>query len=291
MGFKMLPKAKILLSPGSRIWWLMTFWLIVFVDCNTTANHSFAGIEKISKTYASAIIQQHSDSNGNENNMNLDQLHLSPSQFELYIHRLRNVTKSDQFINCSAGAEKLCLENQIKCFSSGDLLRLKRLNNSRDADEGVSASDLQVLCPIILQNLDNAECARLSTSDDSHPEASREHLKPSSLEVWGYGFLFVTIINISSVFGAVLLPLMGKAFYHRLLMVLVGLAVGSLLGSAAFHLIPQAFGLLNKPGNHQYLITSLLILCGIYLFFMVERFLRIYIQHCEVIYFNNFVIQ
>lgn len=68
---------------------------------------------------------------------------------------------------------------------------------------------------------------------------------------------------------------MGKAFYSKLLTVLIGLAVGSLSGSSVFHLIPQAFGLMDSDPEHRYLQTSVLLWSGVWLFFMIERFLKI----------------
>merc|ERR1719150_514869 len=67
--------------------------------------------------------------------------------------------------------------------------------------------------------------------------------KPSSPEVWGYGLLMVTLISLTSIVGVGVLPLMSRSFYSRLLTSLIGLAVGSLVGSAIFHLIPAAFRL------------------------------------------------
>ena len=57
--------------------------------------------------------------------------------------------------------------------------------------------------------------------------------------MWGYGILFVTLISLCSLVGVSVLPMMGKEFYSKMLTVLIGLAVGSLSGSSAFHLIPQ----------------------------------------------------
>lgn len=93
--------------------------------------------------------------------------------------------------------------------------------------------------------------------------------------MWGYGILFVTLISLCSLVGVSVLPLMGKAFYSKLLTVLIGLAVGSLTGSSVFHLIPQAFGLVKEDQHHSYLHTSALVWSGIWLFFMIERFLKI----------------
>ena len=57
--------------------------------------------------------------------------------------------------------------------------------------------------------------------------------------VWGYGFLFVTIINLCSLVGVFVLPLMKKSFYSDLLMFLVALAVGCLSTNGILELIPE----------------------------------------------------
>jgi hypothetical protein len=59
------------------------------------------------------------------------------------------------------------------------------------------------------------------------------------LAAWGYGFLFVTIINICSLSGAVVLPCMKKTFYQKVLIFLIALAVGSLAASGLLVLIPE----------------------------------------------------
>ncbi|GAB6029013.1 hypothetical protein CHUAL_004801 [Chamberlinius hualienensis] len=239
----------------------VTFYLCAIVN----GINSSVRLDDISRDYALAIIEKNG---GGGKNLNSKELYLNSSQFEVYS------------VNCSSSTNNSvpCKSTLKKCYNGTELLKLVHANKA--SNKGVSVKEIQLLCPILLHNVENIACAT-STEFEIDAEAAREHLKPSSLEVWGYGFLFVTIISLSSVFGAALLPMMGKAFYHRLLQVLVGLAVGSLSGSAAFHLIPQAYGLLDNPGNHDYLFTSLIVLCGIYLFFMVERLLRIYFQYSE----------
>lgn len=54
-----------------------------------------------------------------------------------------------------------------------------------------------------------------------------------------------------------------------------GLAVGSLVGSALFSLIPQAFELQERESNQGFLLKALIIFFGIYLFFCSERIMRI----------------
>jgi len=106
-------------------------------------------------------------------------------------------------------------------------------------------------------------------------------VKPGSPEVWGYGLLMVTLISLTSIVGVGVLPLMSRSFYSRLLTSLIGLAVGSLVGSAIFHLIPAAFRLAeisNLYPNHSYLWISLSIWLGMYLFFIIERFLKMFMD-------------
>ncbi|CAG2122603.1 unnamed protein product, partial [Medioppia subpectinata] len=56
-----------------------------------------------------------------------------------------------------------------------------------------------------------------------------------------------------------------------------GLAVGSLVGSAIFHLIPQSFNL-TRDGSHAYLWKALIIFGGIYLFFWSERIMKMVVE-------------
>jgi len=59
------------------------------------------------------------------------------------------------------------------------------------------------------------------------------------------------------------------------LTVFEGLAVGSLVGSALFSLIPQAFELQERESNQSFLMKAFIIFAGIYLFFCSERIMRI----------------
>lgn len=76
------------------------------------------------------------------------------------------------------------------------------------------------------------------------------------------------------------MPLISGPFYKSSITLLTGLAVGSLLGSAIFSLIPQAFGL-HLQQDKAYLWKSLIIFLGIYLFYLSERLMRIYFERKE----------
>lgn len=57
--------------------------------------------------------------------------------------------------------------------------------------------------------------------------------------VWGFGFLAVTIINLASLLGFILTPLLKKSYFPKILTYFVGLAVGTLFSNAIFQLIPE----------------------------------------------------
>jgi len=118
------------------------------------------------------------------------------------------------------------------------------------------------------------------TTTASTSTTSLSKVKPSSAEVWGYGLLMVTLISITSIIGVGVLPLMSRSFYSRLLTSLIGLAVGSLAGSAVFHLIPSAFKLSEVEfyPHHSYLAISMSVWLGMYLFFVIERFLKMFMD-------------
>ena len=103
------------------------------------------------------------------------------------------------------------------------------------AQLGPGEVSIQSLCPALLHQSQEPGClTRLAEQ-----AAPRGRTRPAPAEVWGYGMLFVTIISLSSIFAVLLLPLLGRKNFERLMPGMIGLAVGSLSSSALFHLIPQ----------------------------------------------------
>ncbi len=89
-----------------------------------------------------------------------------------------------------------------------------------------------------------------------------------------YSILSVVIVSLISLVG-IFFVLMKKDKLNKIILFLVSLSAGSLLGGAFLHLIPEAF-----EKSSSLLTTSLLILSGIILFFIIEHV--IHWRHCHV---------
>ncbi|XP_031217283.1 zinc transporter ZIP14 isoform X1 [Mastomys coucha] len=159
--------------------------------------------------------------------------------------------------------------NLSTCFSSGDLFAAHNLSEKSP----IGMSEFQEFCPTILQQLDSQAC----TSDHQENEENEqtEEGKPSAIEVWGFGFLSVSLINLASLLGVLVLPCTEKAFFSRVLTYFIALSIGTLLSNALFQLIPEAFGF-NPQDN--YVSKSAVVFGGFYLFFFTEKILKMLLK-------------
>lgn len=92
--------------------------------------------------------------------------------------------------------------------------------------------------------------------------------------VWLYTLISVLAVSSISLIGIFFLSINEKTL-QKILTFLVSFAVGGLFGDAFIHLIPESF---EKLGNG--LTTSLLMLLGIFIFFILEKF--IHWRHCHI---------
>lgn len=90
---------------------------------------------------------------------------------------------------------------------------------------------------------------------------------PSS-SAWWPALLVAVLASLLSLSGALAL-LLREAQIRRLVPLLLSLAVGVMLGDAFLHLIPEAAARLGSLSR-----TGLLVLAGMLLFFLLERYLR-----------------
>ncbi|XP_066948696.1 metal cation symporter ZIP14-like [Macrobrachium rosenbergii] len=163
--------------------------------------------------------------------------------------------------------------SQVQCNAIELCTSSNNLPSVLGLSENLSVEDLQSLLPVYLyQSQRSKSCEK--------EEGSAARKKPTQTEVWGYGLLCVTVISGCSLLGVSVMPMMAHNFYQKCLTLLVGLAAGSLAASSLFHLLPQAFQLQSSDmGHHEYLYISLFVLLGIWLFFMIERIIKINLTH------------
>ena len=88
------------------------------------------------------------------------------------------------------------------------------------------------------------------------------------MTIYIYAFVSVIIVSLVSLIGIFSLSLK-EEIVKKYISLFISLAVGALLGDAFIHLIPEAFR--NSPNST---IASLLIVSGILIFFIIEKFLH-----------------
>ena len=83
-----------------------------------------------------------------------------------------------------------------------------------------------------------------------------------------YAFVSVIIVSIISLLGVFTLSLK-EQFLRKYIFIFISLAVGALLGDAFIHLIPESLESASNPA-----MVSILIIAGILIFFILEKFLH-----------------
>jgi len=86
--------------------------------------------------------------------------------------------------------------------------------------------------------------------------------------IYSYAFISVIIVSLISLIGVMLLSLR-EDLLRKYIFIFISVAVGALLGDAFIHLIPEAF---SETDNTT--LVSILIISGILLFFVLEKFLH-----------------
>nr|XP_044986884.1 metal cation symporter ZIP14 isoform X2 [Jaculus jaculus] len=163
--------------------------------------------------------------------------------------------------------------NLSTCFSSGELFAAHNFSEQ----SRIGRSEFQEFCPTVLQQLDSRACT--SENQENKENEQTEEGKPSALEVWGFGFLSVSLINLASLLGVLVLPCTEKAFFSRVLTYFIALSIGTLLSNALFQLIPEAFGF--NPLEDYYVSKSAVVFGGFYLFFFTEKILKMLLKKNE----------
>ncbi len=85
--------------------------------------------------------------------------------------------------------------------------------------------------------------------------------------IWGYSIISVIVVSLISLIG--ILALLLRSDIKKITFLLVSFAVGGLFGDAFIHLLPESFEDIEST-----LAISLLVLAGLFIFFVMEKFLR-----------------
>ncbi|MDD5195731.1 MAG: ZIP family metal transporter [Candidatus Omnitrophica bacterium] len=93
------------------------------------------------------------------------------------------------------------------------------------------------------------------------------------MKVWIYSSISVLLVSLISLIGVFTLSIKRERLLKATLL-LVSFAAGALFGDAFIHLLPESF---EKLGTN--LTTSLYIITGILIFFVLEKFIRW--RHCH----------
>jgi zinc and cadmium transporter len=85
---------------------------------------------------------------------------------------------------------------------------------------------------------------------------------------WLFAISSVVLVSLVSLIGAIAIAISDLRL-RQIIFVLVSLATGAMFGDAFIHLLPEAF-----QHDRPSILTSLLVLAGIFAFFTLEKFLR-----------------
>eukprot|EP00002_Diphylleia_rotans_P009000 TRINITY_DN18_c0_g1_i21.p1 TRINITY_DN18_c0_g1~~TRINITY_DN18_c0_g1_i21.p1 ORF type:complete len:524 (+),score=123.35 TRINITY_DN18_c0_g1_i21:4998-6569(+) len=176
-------------------------------------------------------------------------------------------------------------EHEVKIPTAHELIEEYDINNDTKVNKTefreVSVHLVWSLLPMVV-----------SLPEDSHASSSTSL---TSGEKWAAGLISTLVVTLASVVAILFLPLGGNTpEAQRHLGYLLCYAVGNLIGDAILHLIPHTFGYLkskNSIHSHTYsedehdhdvnskateyvLGTMLMVLLGIFIFFIMEAYLR-----------------
>lgn len=176
-------------------------------------------------------------------------------------------------IGCDAASQQqdkrigaVCDAITAHCLSPADMIKL--LPRPVTFAQGIA-----YLCPLMMFRQMRPICS-VHDIDADKPSEQLKLLEPPIEKVWGFGVLFVTLSIVVSMGGLIILPFLRREARRTILTLFEGLAVGGLVGSAIIHLFPKAYNITQEVFQ-QYFSRIFVVFGGIYLFYVVERVLKI----------------
>ncbi|XP_018585390.1 zinc transporter ZIP8-like [Scleropages formosus] len=148
-----------------------------------------------------------------------------------------------------------------KCVSLAEVLSHYGLSNQCQ----LSMEHLKNICLTILHQGPPPVCPT-----QAPPPKTLDH------HAWGYGFLAVSIINLSSLMGLALVPFAAKPCFPKVLSYFTALGIGTLFSNAVLQLIPEVLGF--DPGADNYNLSVTGIFGGFYVLFFTEGILKMVLK-------------
>ncbi|KFO38128.1 Zinc transporter ZIP14 [Fukomys damarensis] len=223
---------------------LPSYLLLALLTCTATPQALSRSVGQPSVSAASFLddlMQRY----GEGNSLTLPQLKALLNHLDVGVGR-ENVTQHAQ------GHRNLSV-----CFSSRDLFAAHNFSNQ----SRIGRNEFQEFCPTILQQLDSQACSAENQENEENEQT--EEGKPSAIEVWGFGFLSVSLINLASLLGVLVMPCTERAFFHRVLTYFIALSIGTLLSNALFQLIPEVCSYCLGVWGYGLLCVTVISLCSL----------------------------
>ncbi|KAH7730543.1 ZIP Zinc transporter [Aphelenchoides avenae] len=104
-----------------------------------------------------------------------------------------------------------------------------------------------------------------------------EEDEPEIWQTWFYGLVIITISSFSSPVAMLLVPLLSRSVYEKIMTFLIAVGIGAMSGSVIFILIPRMFNL-TEVMNFEYLTKCWLLVAAVYVFFAVDRLLQVILE-------------
>nr|BAP46889.1 solute carrier family 39 member 4-2 [Cyprinus carpio] len=184
------------------------------------------------------------------------------------------------------------IESFRMCFSAEDLLRIYQLNSS-----SLTRDQFTQLSPSLIQQILSGSCSEITFTHVTPDSLSTAETEQGDLEKfsntvtdyfrYGYATLANIIICLMAMFGIVVL-LFSRCtqVFQMCIQFCISLAVGSLTGDALLHLLPMFLGLhaheeghSHEEENLDYIYKPLVVIGGIYVFFLMESIFAIITRH------------
>ncbi|RWS30113.1 zinc transporter ZIP14-like protein 1 [Leptotrombidium deliense] len=255
---------------------VLLFVVVSIIRANsTTVNHAYLNTTKAMEKLAHLVLMRGHVLIGPSHSLQADEIFVEKLLDYLYVIQRRThfpggrrlfPATEERDLACDSrkgNTKQLCHLVSSHCVSAQDIYAIE--------PKAAFHQVISRICPLLLFRQMRPICKTQSIPENSN---NLKLMEPPIKKVWGFGILFVTLSIVVSLGGLILLPFLKREARRTILTLFEGLAVGGLIGTAIIHLFPQAFDI-----GHEKFVTYFwkvfVIFLGIYLFYVVERILKL----------------